>query len=237
MKKASVVIGSIVVAAAFAVALVGGIAMAQTPAPSGPSTGTPSGGIRAGVDGFLNALAQNLGIDRSTLDTALKTTAKQQVDQAVAAGKLTQDQADRIKQRIDSGQGPLGLGAGFGHFAGRGSEGSEGNRSAMGACGSAMQQAVSSTLGVSASELQQDRRSGESITQIAQDHGTTVQSLQSAVATAAKGCLDAQVQAGKLTADQEQRILQRIQNGSGFFGGASGGRGHHGAPPAQSSGQ
>jgi polyhydroxyalkanoate synthesis regulator phasin len=235
MKQKGIIFGSVVAAVALAAALLGGIAMAQTPPASGPGSAAPSGGARPGIDSFLNGLAQNLGIDRSTLDNALKTTAKQQVDQAVASGKLTQDQANRIDQRIDSGQGFFGVGAGFGRSGQRGGEQGGANRTAMGACGSAMQQAVTSTLGVSSSELQQDRRNGESIAQIAQDHGTSAQSLQTAVVGAAQGCLDAQVQAGNLTADEEQRILQRLQSGSGFLGGA-GEHGHRG-PSQQSGGQ
>jgi hypothetical protein len=212
----------------------GGVVMAQTPAPSGPAQGAQGSGVRAGIDSFLNSLAQNLGINRSTLDGALKTTAKQQIDQAVATGRMTRDQADKIKQRIDSGPSPLGLGIGFGRFA-RGGAGPD--RAAMGACGSSVQQAVTSTLGVSPSDLQQARRSGESVSQIAQDHGKSLQDLQTAVTTAMKGCLDTQVQAGTLTADQEQKILQRVQNGSDFLGRAGRGQGHHGGQSGQTSGQ
>ncbi|HTE83453.1 MAG TPA: hypothetical protein VK821_01855 [Dehalococcoidia bacterium] len=238
MKRKALIIGSLVAAVGLAAALVGGVVMAQTPAPSGPGQsggqsapapgGGPSAAIHATIDSFLNSLAQNLGISRSTLDGALKTTAKQQVDQAVAAGRMTKDQADKIKQRIDSGQGPIGFG--FGRFA-------RGGGGTAGACGSSVQQAVTNTLGVSASDLQQARRNGESISQIAQDHGKSLQDLQTAVTTAMKGCLDAQVQAGTLTADQEQRILQRVQNGAGFIGGGRRGPGQHGRQPAGSAGQ
>jgi polyhydroxyalkanoate synthesis regulator phasin len=214
-------VGSLAAAVLGVVAL-GGVVLAQTPSsgPSGASgqgaAANAAGGVRGRIDGFLNQLAQNLNIDRPTLDNALKTTAKQQVDQAVAAGRMTQDQANQIKQRIDSGHAAFG----FGGLArrGRGGEQATGAR----ACGSSLRDAVTNALGISAGDLQQARSSGQTIAQIAQAHGKTEQDLRNATETAAKSCLDQQVQAGSMTQDQEQRILQRLQNG-----GASGQGGWH----------
>jgi hypothetical protein len=246
MKRKAFIIASLVAAVGLAVAVAGGVVLAQTPSPGGsgrnvqgPASG-PGAGFRAGFDSFLNGLAQNLGVSRPALDGALKTTAKQQVDQAVAAGRLTQDQADKIKQRIDSGQGPFGFGlGGFDRGARRGGPGGGPGATDVGvgsACRSSVEDAVTSTLGVSASDLQQARKNGESITQIAQDHGKTFQDLKTAVTSATKGCLDQQVQAGKITSDQEQTILQRIQNGPGFPGGGRGATGERRHAPNQQGG-
>jgi polyhydroxyalkanoate synthesis regulator phasin len=213
MRKKLVLVGSFVAAIALAGVAVAGVVLAQSPSPSpgqsGGGANAPATAARQQVDSFLNALAQNLGISRSTLDNALKTTAKQQVDQAVSAGKLTQQQASQIDQRIDNGQFPFGLGRFFGRGRGFGDNGAAatGVRSCLGAA----QQAVTSTLGISSSDLKQARRNGESIAQIAQDHGTTLQALQSAVTSAVQPCLDQQVQAGTITASQEQSLLQRLQ--------------------------
>src|SRR5690348_12424976 len=155
MKRKAVVIGSVVAAALLAAVAITGVVRAQSPSPGGSGSGSqPAAGAQHGaiIDGFLNGLAQNLGIPRSTLDSALKTTAKQQIDQAVAAGKIPQDRADSIKQRIDSGQFPFIGGFGRG---GRGAGAGGAGFGAMSACRSSVQQAVTSTTGLSASDLRQ----------------------------------------------------------------------------------
>lgn len=238
MKKKLVLLGSLLAVAVLAVAAVGGVVRAQTPSPSpsGPSGSAQApqagqgAGARAGIDSFLNALAQNLGITRSALNSGLQTTATQQIDQAVAAGKITQQQASQADQRIANGQLPFGIlgggrrhgGGGPGRGNGQGQPGSSAGRgggqgqpgnSALASCFTAAQQALTSTLGISASDLSQARQSGQTLDQIAQAQGTSLQALQDAISTAATSCLDQQVQSGTITAAQEQSILQRLQNG------------------------
>jgi hypothetical protein len=60
-------------------------------------------------DDFLNQLAQNLNISRSTLNAALSTTLDQEIDKAVAANQLTAGQAARLKKRIGRDNFPIGL--------------------------------------------------------------------------------------------------------------------------------
>ncbi len=71
---------------------------------------------------YVEALAKNLNLDPSTVKAALEQTHKdmqaarvEEVKKAVADGKLTQEQADQIIQRIQQGPpGPLmGPGPGF----------------------------------------------------------------------------------------------------------------------------
>jgi integrin beta 8 len=68
---------------------------------------------------FIDALAKNLNLDPATVKTALDQTQKDmqaariaEIQQAVQDGKLTQDQANQIIQRIQNG--PQGGGPGFG---------------------------------------------------------------------------------------------------------------------------
>jgi DNA-binding phage protein len=89
------------------------------------------GDIVNGVSPAVTDLARRLGVDRAKLITAIKNAAIEQVDAAVASGRLTRAQADAIKQRIRSGSGfpfgggigpcggPGGFGLGFGrkHFS------------------------------------------------------------------------------------------------------------------------
>src|SRR5919202_862441 len=59
---------------------------------------------------FVTKLANNLGIaDASKVDTAVKTTFNQLVDERQAAGNLTQEQATKLKQAINSPDFPQSL--------------------------------------------------------------------------------------------------------------------------------
>src|SRR5579883_1210110 len=118
------VFGAVAGAIALGAAAIGGIALAQTGgsgnSPSAQASPTPGAGAQRKaqmsqrVDQFLNDLATNLHIDRATLNSALQTTADQEIDKAVQSGQLTQAEGDQAKQAIASGQFPIGLG-GFEH--------------------------------------------------------------------------------------------------------------------------
>lgn len=91
------------------------------------------GDIVNGIQPGLTDLARRLGVDRAKLITAIKNSAIEQIDIALAAGDITKVQADAIKQRIRSspawplgggigrcggpgGPGGFGFGFGRGHF-------------------------------------------------------------------------------------------------------------------------
>jgi hypothetical protein len=77
------------------------------------------GDIVNGVPPAVTDLARRLGVDRARLITAIKNAAIEQVDAALASGRITRAQADAIKQRIRSGSG-LPLGGGIGPCGGPG---------------------------------------------------------------------------------------------------------------------
>src|SRR5213592_4245644 len=64
--------------------------------------------------------AKQLGVQPDQLSSALKKALENQVDAAVAAGRITKAQGDALKQRIESNDfplfGPMPLGFGFEHF-------------------------------------------------------------------------------------------------------------------------
>lgn len=65
---------------------------------------------------FLAAFAENLGIDDpAQVETALRETLKQMVDDELAAGDISVNAAAELKERIDQASGPIlfgGLGGG-----------------------------------------------------------------------------------------------------------------------------
>src|SRR5438309_1351181 len=97
----------VVVLGALAI-VVGGAAYAAVERKADP---TPS----ASQQTFLQDVAKRLGVTEAALTDALKGAAVDQVDAALAAGRITKDEAHTIKARIEAGDALplLGPGSGF----------------------------------------------------------------------------------------------------------------------------
>jgi hypothetical protein len=156
---------------------------------------------------FLNDVAKRLNVSPKQLSSAVSGAALDQLNAAVKAGKLSQAQADAIKQRMQqrgglppagpfpfgprrflhpSMGGPIGgpLGGPFGGAA--------------------------SYLGISAAQLFKMLGSGKTLAQIAQSRGKSVSGLRQAMVAAVKARLDKAVAAKMITSAQEQKILGNV---------------------------
>jgi hypothetical protein len=148
---------------------------------------------------FLADAAGRLGVQPSKLEDALKQAALDQVDAAVKAGRLTQGEANEIKARISSGD----LGPGVGVLAPRlGGQ----VRIAVGL------DTAASYLGLSDAQLKSELQSGKTLAQIAQAQGKSVDGLKQALLTDAKTHLDQALTDGKITAAQEQQMLNDLSS-------------------------
>jgi hypothetical protein len=190
---------------------------------------------------IVNDAAGTLGVDPSKLSSALKKALENQVDAQVTAGTLSKEQADAIKKRIEDGTQPIFGGPGFGggprgHFGFPGRPGGRGfdfqfGFGAPGLMGGIDD--VATYLGLKPAELETQLRSGKSLADIATAQGKTVEGLKTAITDAATKQLDAAVTAGKLTKDQETKLLAGLSthlddlvNGVGGRGGFGFGFGH-----------
>jgi hypothetical protein len=171
---------------------------------------------------ILNDAAGRLHVTPDALSSALRKAQDDQVDAAVAAGRLTKQQGDALKARINAGQAPLGdrfgfgfHGPGFGFRARRGfgfrpGEGIFHPGFLGGMFGFGLN-AVTSYLGITPAQLRNAVGSGKSLAQIAKAHGKTSDGLVAALVAAAKTGLDKAVTAKHLTASKEQSILSKLQ--------------------------
>ncbi len=230
------VFGAVAGVVALGAAAIGGIALAQTGgsgnSPSAQASPTPGAGAQRKaqmsqrVDQFLNDLAANLHIDRATLNSALQTTADQEIDKAVQSGQLTQAEGDQAKQAVASGQFPIGFGL-PGRFGARGVQ------TALQGCQTQVSQAVQSVAGETPDQLRSDVRSGKKLSDILSAKGKTEQDLRNAVGDAVQSCLNTAVSNGSITQQQATDIVNGIKNGRGpvpFFGfGPHGQRGQRNA--------
>jgi hypothetical protein len=152
---------------------------------------------------IVDATAKNLGIEPSKLSAALKKALEDRVDAAVAAGRLTKQQGDELKQRIESGEVPFfagpGGGPGFGHGFG-------GPRMFLPGL-----DAAASYLGLTEDQLQSRLRSGKTFAEIAKGQNKSVSGLEDALVKEAQDRLDQAVKDGRLSKAQEQQILSGLR--------------------------
>jgi len=153
-------------------------------------------------DAFVQHLAKDLGKSESDLRSALRQAAGETIDDAVKAGDLSSQQADQLKAKIGN-RAPCAFHLGRpGH-----------KRGGFGVLGSAYQDAAAKALGISADELKADLRKGMTLHQIADSKGISEAQFRSALIQNVTPALDAAVKDGRLSANQEKSIIDRLQKG------------------------
>ncbi|MDQ0286623.1 CRISPR/Cas system-associated endoribonuclease Cas2 [Desulfofundulus luciae] len=189
---------AVIIAIAFAaVALLSGVALAQN-APAGNQSGVP-----APFQVFLEKLAANLGVEQGKLMNAIKQTELQMVDEAVQQGKLTSDQAQKIKDRIEQGRFfPMGL------FHGS----KDGTKAGAGKFMGKQMDVLAQILGMSADELKTELQQGKKISDIAQEKGLTMDQLHQKLLDAKIQAIQQAVKDGKIPKDKADKLIQRLQN-------------------------
>jgi hypothetical protein len=190
-------------------------------------------------DAVLRDAAQRLNVSPDKLRAALESAFGDQLDQAVKDGRLTQQQADQIEQRVQQQGLPLGGpdGRGPGGPDMMGPMGGPGH----GPFGIGLD-AAASYLGITRAALIGQLQGGKSLADVARAQGKSVDGLQQALVDDAKAQLARAVADGKLTSAQRDRILRQVQehvadlvNGRapGPLGGRHEWRGGPGGPPPQ----
>jgi hypothetical protein len=167
------------------------------------------------------AIAGALGISVEKYEETVTAAEKQVLADAVAAGQITQEQADRMQKRLDEGGG-FGF-PGMGHGPGE--------------MKSVLLTVAAEKLGMTEAELRTELQSGKSITDVAKEKGVDTQVISDAYLAQIKADLDAQVAAGTLTqAEADARLQQKTEalpdrlTGTWQEMGGRGGRGHGGGP-------
>jgi hypothetical protein len=163
-------------------------------------------GTSAVCTDFINHFTSDLGTDQTKLDAAFQKAIAETLADQVKAGKLTQQQADAIKAKL-AGKEPCSIGPALSVGGGRAADGAY------------MQQllaASASALDVTPDQLKADLKKGMSLSQIAAAHNPpiTEDQFRTKLIANLKPLLDKAVTDKKLTSDQEQKILQRLQTGA-----------------------
>lgn len=187
---------AIAVACLVAVLLLGtGLALAQDTGGSNP------------FSDFLGRIAARLGIQKSDLEAAIVQAEKEMLDEAVQAGKLSEDRAAAIKKRLDEGKiGPFPFPAGARKAWHRGWMGKGWPGKAL----AVESEALARFLGMTPEELKAALRSGKSPAQVAQEKGKSRDELKDFLLSRVTDRLDQEVKNGKLTQEKADRIKAGI---------------------------
>ena len=154
------------------------------------------------LSNFIERLAGNLGISQDELEAAIDTTQLELVDEALAEGRIDEEQAAERRARIEAGE--------TGFFSG--------GKHRPQHRGYGVKTEVAEFIGVTAEELKAGLESGQSVAQVAEANGVTAEALteyllgetQTHVAQAlADGMID-QARADEILADAPARIEEKI---------------------------
>lgn len=210
MKKVLLILGAV---AALAVGL---IAVAGAGAQEGPAGGR--------VGDFVTRLADRLGISEDELTTAVKDVEIDMVNQAVEDGNLTEQQGAAAIERIQNGDV---------HFPGNGRPGPRPCRAQAFVIDAAAQ-----VLGLEKDELKAKLEGGMSLAEVAEEQGMTVEDFTAALTGEVEAGLQAKVDAGGITQEQMDRLLEgftshvdKLINFHLEPGAPGPCRGHQGPPP------
>ena len=153
---------------------------------------------KAEQDAFQAAVAKKLGVTTTQLRDAYKDAALERLDAAVAAGRITESQADELRARIESGDfmGPYGFG-----FPGGPGMRSAGHLSA-----------AADYLGLTVPVLAEKLQAGQSLADVANAQGKPVDGLKQALIADEKKELDQAVADGRLTAAQRDAMLDGLES-------------------------
>ena len=182
---------------------------------------------KATEQAVLTDAAKRLGVSADELRAALSKAEDAQLDAAVKAGRLTQEQADAIKQHRQDDGSVLG----FGHGGPGPDDHGPGFRGGPGRGGPFMLDDAAKALGISEEALMTQLRDGKRLTAIAKAHGKTLADVKAAVKQGATARLDADVKAGRITQAQRDAAVAELDEHLDHLGDVGGHRFRGGPPP------
>lgn len=167
------------------------VASAQTPTP--PTDSKPG-------DVFWATLAAKLNMSQDTLKSAFRDAAKAVVADGVKTGRLKQEQADKLDERIDKlplDKAPLPV--------------LPSRQKSRAAIHKVMLDSAANTLGLSPRDLAGQLRDGLTLGQIAQQRGVDPNKVRAAMLSVPTARIDEAVKNGKLTQDKAAELKARLE--------------------------
>jgi hypothetical protein len=145
--------------------------------------------------------AKQLGVTPEKLSDALRQAFENRIEQAVEDGRLSEEAAARMKERLEAGEvplvgGPVFKGPGFHH-------GHHALHFGL--------DAAAGYLGVTEAELRESLRDGKSLADVARAEGKPVGGLVDALVKEQTARLDEAVEDGRLTRAKRDEIVEGLR--------------------------
>ncbi len=150
---------------------------------------------------FFAKLAQNLHVTVDQLKSAVKDAELQTVDDMQADGTMTADQAAKLKDRINSGNG-LGLARLFAPLRAKRAI----------AIRREIITSAAAAINIPPKDLRAELQSGKSIADVAAEHSVPLDTVKSQITDNAKARLDKAVANGRLTQAKEDAALEELSD-------------------------
>jgi len=178
-------------------------------------------------DALVADAAELLGVEPAELSDALRQAFSNRIDEAVEEGRLTEEQAERLREGLESGEAPLLMGPWGGHGPGHHGvhQGFPGGLDA-----------AAEYLGLSEDELRDALHDGDTLADVAEEREKSVDELVRAMVDAARADLDEAVEDRRLADAMRESMLETLDErirdlvNEGFRH-APGGPGHRGFGP------
>ncbi|MEX0682191.1 MAG: hypothetical protein WD904_01300 [Dehalococcoidia bacterium] len=213
MKRFMIIGGLVAALAVGAVAVVGAGAQEGTPTPDA----SDSADEQSRVEHYLEVLAGNLGISVEELEAALRQSELDLLDEKVADGTLTEEEAAEIREKIESGEAPY-----FPPFIGGYHHGPI-HRIVVGVV-----EAAADVFDMDVADLHEQLREGNSLAAVATAQGVDVEQFKTDLLAAIQAKIDEKVAGGALTEEQGNNLYERLSGniddivektpGDGHFG-------------------
>ncbi len=175
-----------------------GLAVVAVIALAGAAVGFVAAQEDSGIPGgerlnnFIERLAGNLGITQDELETAIDNTQLEFIDEALANGDITEEQAANARERIEAGE--------TGFFPGRPHQRPHHR-------GHVVLMSVAEFIGVTPEELHDAIVGGQSVAQVAEANGVTTEALTEYLLGEIEAKLAEAVESGRIDQAKADEIL------------------------------
>ncbi len=148
---------------------------------------------------YLELLAGNLGVTVDELEAALTQSHLDRIDEKVADGTITEEEAAEIIERVESGEGRL-----FPPFGRHGGQGK------MHRLHGLIVENSAEVLGLEVEALKDQLHDGNSLADVATAQGADIEQFKADVLTGVAADLDEKVADESITQEQADMILEKI---------------------------
>jgi hypothetical protein len=190
--------GARALAAAAIITLLAGSAVAFLPRAAGQEPEpTPATERSARSVAFLERVAALLGVDVAQLTQAVRDAQLEIIDEALASGRIDEEQAARARERVNDGRGLRVRERRVMH-----------ERRAQ--IRARIIVTAATAMGITPEELRASLKVGESIADVAAEQGVPIEDVEAAILDAAKAKLDRAVANGRINQARADELLANL---------------------------